>query len=365
MTVRASLLRPLVPALAALALAASASAQGPAVPSASFAAAAIPQAGTQLLGWHDFSGIDAHALAAPPAETRSVERLARWLTTPALDDLEKARAIYRWMTANVEYDTEAFFKGEVDATAQGRDVLRRRKAVCGGFSTLFVEMARAAGLEAVKVDGFAKGYGYQPGTSPSGLNHAWVAVRLHDGWYLIDPTWAAGHIEQRSFKRTFEDFWFLVPPAQLVFSHLPADPRWQLLPQPVERMAFQGLPALSAPTLFKFGWSADDVRTRHAAPGFGGFPEVYDHQGRRFGIRSAPLDGTLAAGAEHEFRLMAPDAQRVQVINEGAFIDLQRADDGSWTGRVAPRAGGLMVTATYTAPQPASLVFMVYRVTGD
>ena len=48
------------------------------------------------------------------------------------------------------------------------------------------------------ISGQSKGTAYCPGCfdpkhmSEGPGDHAWVAFRLHDEWFLCDPTWAAG-----------------------------------------------------------------------------------------------------------------------------------------------------------------------------
>ncbi|MCZ6841596.1 MAG: hypothetical protein O7G32_02060 [SAR324 cluster bacterium] len=63
----------------------------------SVAAAMSPTAGAQS----SFGSIDRHALAADCAQERSVERLAAYLTRPAANEEEAARAIFRWIAANI------------------------------------------------------------------------------------------------------------------------------------------------------------------------------------------------------------------------------------------------------------------------
>jgi hypothetical protein len=52
------------------------------------------------LDYNAFAAIDAHALNAPANVEKSVETLAKYLTAPAKNNKEKARAIFRWITHN-------------------------------------------------------------------------------------------------------------------------------------------------------------------------------------------------------------------------------------------------------------------------
>lgn len=176
----------------------------------------------------DFSGIDRHAIDAPPHMATSVAELSWYLAQGAQSDSERIRAIYRWLTANVAYDDEGFRTGNYgDLSPPG--VLHSRKAVCSGYAALCEALARAMRLEVVTIEGLAKGVGY-PSSGQKHSNHAWNAVRLSSGWHLLDATWGAGHLNGAGrFERRFTEAYFLPPPDMLISTHLPTDPRWQLL----------------------------------------------------------------------------------------------------------------------------------------
>lgn len=194
-----------------------------------------------------YGPIDAHALAAPAEARRSVAGLAAFLTTPATNEREKARAIYRWITANVTYaPSDAFHVAAADPSPEA--VLTRGTAVCSGYTDLFTTLARAAGLEAQSIEGYGKGYAFRAGERFSGpSNHAWNAVKIDGEWQLIDCTWGAGSVEDGVYVQRFNSFYFLTPPRAFVWLHFPLDPRWQLLEQPLTLAEFEALPLVRDP----------------------------------------------------------------------------------------------------------------------
>ena len=192
------------------------------------------------LGTYDFSSIDAYALGtSPPAET-SIKTLAAYLAKPACNDLEKVRALFVWITENIAYDVSSFVTGKIKPEDQKAEaVLQDRKAVCAGYAGLFAALGKAMGLEVVCVNGFAKGFRFTPGELKEGDNHHWNAVKISGVWHLLDVAWGAGSLGRNfHFKKEFNDFYFLTPPEQLIYSHFPRDPTWQLLNQPVSRIDF-------------------------------------------------------------------------------------------------------------------------------
>jgi len=207
--------------------------------------------------------IDQHALATPESAETSIESLAAWLVEPARNELEKARAIYRWVTHNITYDLEAMLTGNIPDQSAAV-VLERRTAVCGGYATLFKELSLAAGLQAVKITGWVRGaYGYTIGDSvigSPGSYHAWNAVKINDGWYLLDSTW--GDVDRATVTQEpqrvcrFHEFYFLTPPNQLIYRHFPRNSDWQLLEVPVSAAEFLKPPCVGPP-FFEYGLDFD------------------------------------------------------------------------------------------------------------
>jgi len=195
--------------------------------------------------------IDRHALAAPAKAEESLESLASYLADSFENDDEKVRAIFRWVAENIDYDVDEYLKGSGYKSAE--DVLKDRKAVCSGYSALFCRLCEAADIECVEVEGYGKGHSYRAGSPVSGpSNHAWNVVKVEGSWQLIDPTWGAGYLSGTSFVRKFEDYYFLTPPEELVYTHYPRDQKWQLLETPVSKEEFERFPYLK-PSFFKNG----------------------------------------------------------------------------------------------------------------
>ncbi len=188
------------------------------------------------------SEIDYHALNTPASVEGSAKDLAAYLTAPAMDDFEKSRAIFTWITAKISYDSKVFFSKRYGDQSAG-NALKTRMAVCEGYANLFQSLGRAAGLEVVVIGGWAKGYGYDIDELNGDPNHAWNAVKLNDAWYLLDSTWGAGHLNvEKQFERKFSPYYWLTPPNQMIVDHLPEESRWQLLPASVTKTRFAAAP---------------------------------------------------------------------------------------------------------------------------
>ncbi|MDQ7821240.1 MAG: transglutaminase domain-containing protein [Candidatus Eremiobacteraeota bacterium] len=202
------------------------------------------QADIYLDSRYNYGPIDRHAAAAPPGAEKTVQSLAKYLASGAGNEREKARAIFWWIAAHIDYDVAMYRSRKFgDLSAEG--VLRRRTAVCEGYAALFRKLAILSGLECAKVTGYAKGAILEKkDESGSDTNHAWNAVKIDGKWRLVDATWGAGHVNAATwtYTRSFDGFWFFTPPDAFVTTHLPEHRRWQLLATAVSKAEFLKLP---------------------------------------------------------------------------------------------------------------------------
>src|SRR4029077_3289564 len=93
------------------------------------------------------------------------------------------------------------------------------------------------------------------------VSHAWNAVKIDGHWQLVDTTWGAGALLGKEFKKKYNEYYFLTPPEQLVLTHLPNDPQWQLSETPVQPEEFEKWPRVNA-ALFELGFKFADVRAK-------------------------------------------------------------------------------------------------------
>ncbi|CAF2167308.1 unnamed protein product [Rotaria magnacalcarata] len=167
--------------------------------------------------------------------------------------IDRAWIVFYWISQNIEYDTQAFFSGNIrHQTAD--DIFQNRKGVCDAFGTIFKTLCTGVQLECEKISGYAKGYGFRAGQSKfSSTNHAWNAVHLYGRWYLVDSTWGEGHLDSNNHGvKELKTFYFLVRPEQMICRHLPENTKWQLLRSPISMNDFLRLPEVE-PTFFELG----------------------------------------------------------------------------------------------------------------
>jgi len=192
----------------------------------------------------ELAAIDAHALDAPEWATSCLTTLSAYLTMPNRDERERARAIFRWITANIAYDAAAR-----DDSLDPEAVLRNRRAVCHGYAVLFAAVAESAGMNAEVIVGHSKKF--QPAAYADAepwLNHSWNAVEIDGEWQLVDCCWGAGYLDEHGrFVQRFTPHYFLAAPEVFVCDHLPADPKWQLVESPIPEQEYLQLVQVRPP----------------------------------------------------------------------------------------------------------------------
>lgn len=91
-------------------------------------------------------------------------------TNSALSQIELAYKAYCWVAQNIKYD-KIFFK-----TIKPDDVLKTRRAVCHGYTTLFQGIAKEIGLQVNRVDGYARLQDELKWNTENSSGHTWNMV---------------------------------------------------------------------------------------------------------------------------------------------------------------------------------------------
>lgn len=178
-----------------------------------------------------------HLQKTPPALETDIEELTRYLIQPTQKKAEKLRSIYLWIIHNIQYDDAAINNARINKNNQ--DILRRKKAICWGYSTLLKAMCEIANIPATVISGYVKS-SLEETPFLKYPTHAWNAVQIKDHWYLLDATWDSGLLNSQSdFYEKFGEKYYCTSPKNFITNHLPANPRWQLLDCPISIKIFK------------------------------------------------------------------------------------------------------------------------------
>lgn len=215
----------------------------------------------------------------PRKYRKSVPDLSQFLTEGMEDQQQKVEAIHTWITHNIDYDVKKTESDKCFPFQGAKDVLKKKKALCSGYTRLMQEMLESVGVTSEVVAGYT--YAHKNTFVPEIIldNHVWLAIRINGEWKLADPTWDAGYIGNLNAKKLEDKLekkqqkiiaknaklfeagkdtlpllnidslyaatkvkgkqgfiseptkdWFLVDKDKFTSRHLPLNPMWQLRP---------------------------------------------------------------------------------------------------------------------------------------
>ncbi|OJJ13919.1 hypothetical protein BKI52_44950 [marine bacterium AO1-C] len=219
----------------------------------------------------DFHKADSIAALYKGESIKNLPLLAYNLTTSLPTKVEQFRAIYIWVSTNIENDYWSYRKNKYKREKLQKDslallqwnrtfrakvfrtLLREKKTVCTGYAYLIKTLASLADIECKIIDGYGRSVNTNVGTS-SIPNHSWNAVKLNGRWYLCDATWSSGEIHKpaNKFIHDYNDGYFLANPTLFVQNHYPLDTTWVLMDKKPTFTDF-----LNAPLVYKHAFSED------------------------------------------------------------------------------------------------------------
>ncbi len=188
----------------------------------------------QIFAWKEKS-LSPKARDIPDSITQAVMKrpkeklslLVSTLISGITDDEEKVKVLHDWICDNISFDTKMYFSGQTKKQ-DFVSVLKNKSALSQGYSALFYEMCKAAGIESVVIHGYSKGFGYL-GALMSKTDHDWNAVKAGGVWKLVDVTWDAGRVDFKTWIKSYSSEWFFLAPEYFIYSHLPEKDEYQFL----------------------------------------------------------------------------------------------------------------------------------------
>jgi len=199
-----------------------------------------------------FAEVDQRAISIAQEDQKTFTDLVRQLVAGCMTDVEKARAIFRWVT--VKNLNSIMFEEEKGDTPMA--LLRGIKFGTESYHVLFKRLCSYAGLHCVVVKGYSKSAGYQPGVSfeDNRFRNSWNAVYVAGAWRFVQCNWGARHLvnakevpkpgkaKSESLRYEYDDHYFLTDPKEFIYEFFPLQSEWQLLKNPITLEEFEELP---------------------------------------------------------------------------------------------------------------------------
>ncbi|KAI0236666.1 Hillarin [Lamellibrachia satsuma] len=203
-----------------------------------------------------FKDLDEYVFSVAEKDQSTFTDLVAELTTNCVTDLEKARAIFRWITVK-DLNVLEFEEGLEKNTPMG--LLRGIKYGTETYHTLFMRLCSYAGLPCVEIKGHGKGVGYEPGMKiqEHRFRNTWNAVLIAGNWWPVQCQCAArkvtldmrahvGPVTKDTWREhmhyAYDDFYFLTDPDEFIYQLRADDRRMQLLWTPISLEQFERTP---------------------------------------------------------------------------------------------------------------------------
>jgi hypothetical protein len=183
----------------------------------------------------DIFPVDKIALQIPDSLTTTTSGIARYINSNFSNQKDKSRAIFIWIVKNVQYDIENMFAINFYQNPKEivNKVLNTKKGICMHYAELFNDLANQVGIKSFVISGYTKQNGFV-----DYIPHAWCAGLIDSTWFLFDPTWGSGYVQNAKFIKQVNNYYFMTIPEQLIKTHMPFDPLWQFLNYPITNQEF-------------------------------------------------------------------------------------------------------------------------------
>lgn len=194
----------------------------------------------------------------PDAYTGTLDSLALYIDSHCRQDTAKLRMLYAWMVGHMRYNVYPTFVSANQKRDEAREVsqaLRQREGVCRHFAKIFQAVSERMDIPAFFIEGYT-----QRGGVVVPEPHAWCVALVGGQWYGYDPTHGMGYVQNYRFISASNFDFCQVRPEDLIVTHMPFDPMWQLLEHPCPYPDFdhgQGRPQAVGGPSFAF---ADSIR---------------------------------------------------------------------------------------------------------
>jgi hypothetical protein len=198
--------------------------------------------------------VDKQMSERPLSFTYSTDAIAHYINARFQTEDEKIRAVFYWTASNISYDLDKLSDLNNKETSENNSekILNSKKGVCSDYTKIFKEIANKVGVKTEIISGYTK----QNGVVVA-ISHAWCASKIDNLWYIFDPTWGSGHVNNGKFVTSFDDHYFKVNPSKIITSHMPYDYMWQFLNYPISNQEFYDGRTASANSKKRFDFEAD------------------------------------------------------------------------------------------------------------
>jgi hypothetical protein len=183
----------------------------------------------------NFAAVDTRMDKMSAENSTSATALASFISSNFTAESEKMRALFYWTVSNISYDVPKMLAPNLNESTQDKidNTLKTKKGVCMHYAEVFNAVSNKLGIKCYVIEGFTKQNG-----KVANVSHAWCAAKIDNKWFLFDPTWGSGYVNNGKFFKKINNSYFMVNPTELIATHMPFDYMWQFINYPFTNREF-------------------------------------------------------------------------------------------------------------------------------
>lgn len=184
---------------------------------------------------NEYVAIDKKMTAIPDSSTISTAKIAAYINSKFTTESEKIRAAFFWTANSISYDVPNMFEPNFTDSSEEKikKTLKSKKGVCIHYAEVFNDILAKMNITSYIITGYTKQNG-----KVATISHAWCATKIDNKWFLFDPTWGAGYVDNHKFYKKLTNTFYKVNPEKMILSHMPFDYLWQFLNMPKTNQEF-------------------------------------------------------------------------------------------------------------------------------
>jgi len=165
----------------------------------------------------------------PKQYQSTIPAIANYISQNFTSEEDKIRVAFYWTATNISYDVANMYQPKIQTVDEKiSSALKTKKGVCMHYAEVFNAIVNQMGMKSYVIDGYTKQFG-----KIAGLSHSWNACKVNGNWYLFDPTWGAGYVNEEVFYKKLNNSYFRSDAADFLKTHMPFDYMWQLNEKPI------------------------------------------------------------------------------------------------------------------------------------
>lgn len=188
------------------------------------------------LSFAQYESIDKKMDEMPNNYEESTAQIASYINSNFTTTDDKTRAAFYWTASTISYDVENMLNQPSNQSPQDRisRTLKSKKGICMHYAQIFFDIMNKLSVETVLIEGYTKDIDGKVST----LSHIWCASKINNVWYLFDPTWGSGFVNNSKFTRKINNKYYKAEPKTLLDRHMPFDYLWQFSNKPITNQEF-------------------------------------------------------------------------------------------------------------------------------